>query len=337
LWDYDVATSPKLLTVKHDGKMVDVVAQPTKQGFLFVFNRLTGEPLWPVEERPVPKSDVPGEEAWPTQPFPTKPPPFARQSFTEKDINPYISDAEKAMVHEWFKGYRNEGLFTPPSRLGSVQMPGNSGGANWGTTAVDPNRGLLFVVSKERPAILKLNLPGETSRGNRLGPPPLPGPLVTELGDFPRYDAPYDFMLMSNGLTSIGPPWQQITAYDLNTGTIKWQIPDGGVTALAEQGHPDTGAYDSRGGPLATASGLLFVATASDRKFRAYDQDSGQVLWEKDLPRGSEGVPAVYEIGGREYLVLCVAAGDGRLKIEGGKPPVPPGPGSYMVFALPRK
>jgi glucose dehydrogenase len=337
LWDYDVATSPKLLTVKHEGKMVEVVAQPTKQGFLFVFNRLTGEPLWPVEERPVPKSDVPGEEAWPTQPFPTKPPPFARQSFTEKDINPHITDAEKAAAHEWFQMYRNEGLFTPPSRQGSVQMPGNAGGANWGSTAADPSRGLLFVVSKERPAILKLNLPGETSRGQRLGPPPLPGPLVTEQGDFPRYDAPYDFMLMTNGLTSIGPPWQQITAYDLNTGTIKWQIPDGGVTALADQGHTDTGAYDSRGGPLATASGLLFVATASDRKFRAYDQDSGQVLWERDLPRGSEGVPAVYEIAGREYIVLCVAAAEGRLKIESGKPPVPSGAGSYMVFALPRK
>ena len=210
----------------------------------------------------MPKSDVPGEEAWPTQPFPTKPPPFARQSFTEKDINPYITEAEQARMRKEFMTFRNEGIFTPPSRQGSVQMPGNAGGATWGSSAVDPNRGLMFVVSKERPAIIKLNLPGEKSRGQTLGLPPLPGPLVTELGEFPRYDAPYDFMVMTNGLTTIGPPWSQITAYDLNTGTIKWQVPDGGVTALAEQGHPDTGAVSPRGGIVATAGGLLFITTA---------------------------------------------------------------------------
>jgi quinoprotein glucose dehydrogenase len=290
--------------------------------------------LWPVEERPVPKSDVPGEEAWPTQPFPTKPPPFARQSFTEQDINPYITEAEQAMMRQEMKTYRNEGLFTPPSRQGTVQMPGNSGGATWGSSAVVPNRGLMFVVSKERPAILKLNLPGETSRGQKLGPPPLPGPLLTEEGEFPRFDSPYDFMVMSNGLTAIGPPWSRITAYDLNTGTIKWQIPNGSVTAMTELGHADTGALAPRGGIVATASGLLFIATATDRKFRAYDQDLGRVLWEKDLPAGAEGVPAVYEIAGREYIALCAAAGDGNLHIDTGKPPVPPGQGAYIVFAL---
>jgi glucose dehydrogenase len=339
LWDYDLPTAPRLLTVKHDGKSVEAVAQPTKQGFLFVFNRLTGEPLWPVEERPVPKSDVPGEEAWPTQPFPTKPPPFARQSFTEKDINPYITEAEQARMRQEFKIFRNEGLFTPPSRQGTVQMPGNAGGATWGSSAVDPNRGLIFVVSKERPAIIKLNLPGEKSRGQSLGLPGLPGPLITEQGEFPRYDAPYDFMVMANGLTSIGPPWSQITAYDLNTGTIKWQIPDGGVTALAEQGHGDTGAEAPRGGIVATASGLLFIATASDRKFRAYDQDSGRILWERDLPAGAEGVPAVYEIGGREYIALCAGERESNppIRIDTGKPPEAPAQRSYLVFALPSK
>jgi glucose dehydrogenase len=338
LWDYDLPTAPRLLTVKHDGKTVDAVAQPTKQGFLFVFNRLTGEPLWPVEERPVPKSDVPGEEAWPTQPFPTKPPPFARQSFTEKDINPYITEPEQAQMRKEFKIFRNEGIFTPPSLAGSVQMPGSAGGATWGSSAVEPNRGLMFVVSKERPAIIKLNLPGEKSRGQTLGQPPLKGPLVTELGEFPRYDSPYDFMVTTNGLTTIGPPWSQITAYDLNTGTIKWQIPNGGVTALAEQGHRDTGAEAPRGGIVATASGLLFVATASDRKFRAYDQDSGRILWEKDLQAGAEGVPAVYEIAGREYIVLCAAQGESNppIRIDGGKPEAP-AVGSYLVFALPSK
>ena len=238
-----------------------------------------------------------------------------------------------------FKIFRNEGLFTPPSRLGTVQMPGSAGGATWGSSAVEPNRGLMFVVSKERPAIIKLNLPGEKSRGQTLGQPALKGPLVTEMGEFPRYDSPYDFMVMANGLTSIGPPWSQITAYDLNTGTIKWQVPDGGVTALIAQGHPDTGAVSPRGGIVATASGLLFVATASDRKFRAYDQDSGRILWEKDLPAGAEGVPAVYEIGGREYIALCAAEGESNppIRIETGKPPEAAAEGSYVVFALPAK
>jgi quinoprotein glucose dehydrogenase len=197
----------------------------------------------------------------------------------------------------------------------------------------------MFVVSKERPAIIKLNLPGEKSRGQSLGPPPLPGPVVTEQGEFPRYDAPYDFMVMANGLTSIGPPWSQITAYDLNTGVIKWQIPNGGVTAMAAEGHPDTGALAPRGGIVATASGLLFVATASDRKFRAYDQDSGRILWEKDLPAGAEGVPALYEIGGREYIALCAAVGEGNppIRIDTGKPSEAPAQRSYLVFALPSK
>jgi quinoprotein glucose dehydrogenase len=184
-----------------------------------------------------------------------------------------------------------------------------------------------------------LNLPGEKSRGQTLGPPPLSGPLVTEQGEFPRYDAPYDFMVMTNGLTSIGPPWSQITAYDLNTGAIKWQIPNGGVKALAEQGHPDTGAVAPRGGIVATANGLLFIATASDRKFRAYDQDSGRILWEKDLPAEAEGVPAVYEIAGREYIALCAAVGQSNppIRIETGKPSEATAEGSYLVFALPSK
>lgn len=131
LWDYDLPTAPKLLTVKHDGKNVDVVAQPTKFGFLYVFERETGKPLWPIEERAVPQSDVPGEWSSPTQPFPTKPPAFARQSFTEKDINPYLSDEDKAKVRTVLQTYRNEGLFTPPSLKGTIEIPGNNGGANW--------------------------------------------------------------------------------------------------------------------------------------------------------------------------------------------------------------
>ncbi len=309
-------------------KTVDAIAQPTKQGFLFVFDRVTGQPLWPVEERPVPKSDVPGEEAWPTQPFPTKPPPFARQSFTENEMNPYISDDDRSKVHAWFGTYRNEGLFTPPSLRGTIEIPGNNGGANWGSSAVDPTKGTMFIVSKEVPMVIKLVPPTSAQKT-----------VSTETGQFPAYNAPYDFMRMSNGLAPIGPPWSQLTAYDLNTGTIKWRVPNGSVTELAAQGHADTGAHMPRGGVVATAGGLLFVATASDRKVRAYDQDSGKVLWDKDLPAGSEGVPAVYEVSGREYVAICVAAGNGQAATRiapdtaANKPPAPPAAGQYMVSA----
>ena len=156
IWDYDDATAPKLLTVRHEGKSVDAVAQVSKQGFVWVFDRVSGAPLWPIEERPVPRTDMPGEETWPTQPFPTKPPPFARQKFTADDLNPYIEPQDRARFRDEILSARNEGLFTPPGLRPTIQMPGNNGGANWGGAAVDPANGTLFVVSKDLPAILKL-------------------------------------------------------------------------------------------------------------------------------------------------------------------------------------
>ncbi len=140
LWDYDLPTAPKLLTVRHDGREIPALAQPSKQGFLYVFNRETGEPLWPIVEQPVPQSDVPGEQSWPTQPIPTAPPPFARQSFTEEDINPYLPLEDQAKVREIVRTHRFEGVYTPPSLQGTIMMPGHNGGANWGGTAVEPGR-----------------------------------------------------------------------------------------------------------------------------------------------------------------------------------------------------
>jgi quinoprotein glucose dehydrogenase len=411
LWDYDTPAAPKLLTVRHDGKMVDAVAQPTKMGFLFVFDRVTGAPLWPIEERAVPKSDVPGEESWPTQPFPTKPPPFARQKFSADELNPFIPEAERASLRDKILSARNEGLYTPPSLRGSIQMPGHNGGGNWGGSAVDPSAGLLYVESKELPTFLKLD-----TRPPRTGPPNGPAiysqncagchgadragqagaiPALTDIttrltadqiksvvqsgqGRMPgfsqltpreldalvaylampgtaspppsgrsfaalipladpaatpqRYWSPIDFLLASNRLSAIGPPWSQLTAYDLNTGTIKWQVPLGEVTALAADGHTDTGSHWPRGGLIATAGGLLLAATTSDRKFRAYDKDTGKVIWETSIAEASEGVPAVYEVGGREYIVLCVATGNG---IMGG--PSAQKAGAYVAYALPEK
>jgi quinate dehydrogenase (quinone) len=330
LWDYDLPTAPKLLTIQHDGLSIPAVAQPSKQGFVYVFNRITGAPVWPIVERPVPQSDTPGEHSWPTQPFPTAPPPFARQSFTEADINPYISEDDQQKVREILQHSRNEGLYTPPSLQGTIMMPGHNGGANWGSSAVDPQRGRLFVVSKELPTTANLKLPDPSAAGGRRGPPSPPpnaGP------DFTPYTVPIDFMLQSNGLSAIGPPWSQITAYDLNEGKIMWQVPDGEVSTLAADGVTNTGSQAPRGGVVATGSDLLFIGTSSDRALRAYDADTGKVLWKFDLPAATEGVPAIYAINGREYVAIAV--GGNGLFSQGLKLPEP-GPSQYMVFALPQ-
>jgi len=317
IWDYDDATAPKLLTVRHQGKSIDAVAQVTKQGFVWVFDRVTGKPLWPIDERPVPKTDMPGETTWTTQPFPSKPPPFSRQSFTADDLSPFLSSEDRAKFRDQILSARNEGMFTPPGRGGSVQMPGNNGGANWGGAAVDPANGKLVVVSKDLPCLLKLE-PDRTK------------PTVSPDVDEPRYLSGFGFMIASDGLAAIKPPWTSLTAYDLNEGTIKWSIPLGEVPELAAKGFKNTGTHYPKVGPVITAGGLVFTGTR-DRKVRAFDIDNGKLLWESEVEMALEGIPAVYEIGGRQYIVFCASAQVGltpatQVKIRG----------SYVAFALKR-
>jgi quinoprotein glucose dehydrogenase len=364
LWDYDFPQAPKLLTVRHDGRNVDVVAQASKQGYVYVLDRVTGKPIWPIEEKPVPQSDVPGEVTSPTQPIPTLPPPFARQSFTEKDINPYLTSEEQAAVREQLKSSRNEGVFTPPSMKGSVELPGHNGGANWGSSAVNPTKGTFYIVSKELPTFLRILAPGApTGRGGRggaranapapggpeaaggrasapAGPPPAPPAPATIPGapaGFVAYNSPYDFFNnYANGMSAMGPPWSQLTAYDLNTGKIIWQVPNGEMPGLPG-GKTEQGSYAPRGGVTATAGGLLFVGTSSDRKLRAYDQDTGKVLWSMDVPAAVEGVASVYEVGGREYVVFCVGGGRGLFAPRGVGIAADPGPAQYITLALPKR
>jgi quinoprotein glucose dehydrogenase len=373
LWDYDFPQAPKLLTIRHDGRNVDVIAQASKQGYLYVLDRVTGKPIWPIEEKPVPQTDVPGEVTSPTQPIPTAPPPFARQSFTEKDINPYLTADEQAALRELLKNSRNEGVFTPPSMKGSIEMPGHNGGANWGSSAINPSKGTFYIASKELPTFLRIVSPGApTGRGGRggargnapapggpesggarivrnpgyapLGPPPTPPPpppapalIPGAPAGFVAYNSPYDFMNnFANGMSAIGPPWSQLTAYDLNTGKILWRVPDGEMPGLPG-GKTEQGSYAPRGGITATAGGLLFVGTSSDRKLRAYDQDTGKVLWSMDVPAAVEGVASVYEVGGREYVVFCVGGGAGLFAPRGVGITTPAGPAQYMALALPKR
>ncbi len=394
LWDYDLASAPKLLTVRHEGRTVDIVAQAGKTGFLYVFERLTGKPLWPIDERAVPKSEVPGEVSSPTQPFPTKPPPFARQSFKPEDVNPFMSPEEQDTLRQAVRDAASAGVFTPSSHLRHhIQFPGAWGGANWGSTAADPATGMLFVRSLEMPSYRRMSAnkpsqalppfkgtpreqegfnvylrtcaachgPGQAPMKSparlgaenfrkllRQGREQMPAypeaalpaadvdaleaylvslPLVDAeqasddgtirlpqnpnryQGPAVRYSGSFSAgWYTSNGLPAVGPPWTQLVAYDLNEGTIKWRVPDGHAPGLAAQGTLNTGTVRPRNGPVVTAGGLVFVANSQDRTLRAYDKQDGRVLWERELEANPEGIPAVYEVGGRQYIVFAAGA-----------------------------
>jgi glucose dehydrogenase len=331
LWDWDIPQSAKLLTIRQNGKPRQVVAQATKQGFLYVFDRRTGQPIWPIEERPVPQTDVPGEWTSPTQPFPTKPAPFAKQSFTEKDINPYLPKEAQEEVRARLRSYRNEGLFTPPSIEGSVQMPGHNGGANFGTSAVDPDRGEFYVVHKSLPTMIRISLPGAgrggggggggggRGGGNAIVTPEQKAELMAKAkelvdaakGGQVQFTSPVSFMNINftgGAMTASAPPWSEMVKYNLNTGDIVWRIPTGVQEAPPEYNIPNnTGVQFPRNAPLVTAGGLIFLATGPERKVRAYDRDTGKELWVHSLPNGAEGMLATYQVNGRQFVVLPVA------------------------------
>jgi quinoprotein glucose dehydrogenase len=425
LWDYDAATGPSLMTVHHNGKVIDAVAEATKQGFLFVFDRVSGKPLWPIEERPVPQTDVPGEESWSSQPFPTMPPPFARQKFTADDIDPYIADPqERSRLHETIQSARNQGLFTPPGMRDTVEMPGNAGGANWGGAAVDLSTGTLYVQSKDAPTLLRLEskppslnpsdfaTPAEeggvvyalnckTCHGEDLGghPPAVPSlknamaqlgaahirqilkvgaPPMPSFASLPaseeealltylanpgavqlskqslawatsgngvktpgseRYWSGYGYLFSTDALPDISPPWTTLTAYNLDEGKIRWQIPLGEMSQLAAKGIRNTGG-GMRGGVVVTAGGLIFAGTQGDRKLWAYDKDTGAVLWEKELPAVPNGVPAVFEVAGREYVVICAKEEELHSSSAGASPAAVSSKNvtqGYYAFALPSR
>jgi quinoprotein glucose dehydrogenase len=456
LWDLDNVSSPQLVSVQHNRRRVDAVAHAGKTGFLYVFDRVTGEPLWPIEERPVPKSDVPGEQAWPTQPFPTKPPPFARQTFGVEDINRWLLDPDEyAEMRERVSKARNEGIYTPPALIDTISMPGNQGGSNWGTTAANPDKGLVYVLNLDSVAILKLenvktrggldrraaaaagarvyqqqcqvchgaldesrsavtagdvapSLAGVTDRlgddvirtvvtdgkglmrpvssitdtelttllrylanpdgrRRRPGTKPVasafpPGPVVASGGaplppaqtvdpeTVPSYggnggnagsvpyppdiDVPPVRYMSEYGVMSraTAPPYSTLVAYDLNAGTIKWQVPVGDDPATIARGGPTgTGGMRLRHGIVATKAGLVFVA-GGDGKVRAYDEDSGDVLWTGALPGASSGIPVSYEAKGRQYVVF---ASDARREQDAAVSPDTPR--GYVAFALPRR
>lgn len=385
MWDRDLPTSPVLVSVTHRGAKKDAVAQLTKTGYVYLFDRESGKPLFPIEEIPVDSSDLDGEQAWPTQPVPTQPGPFARQVFTEDMINTVTGETD--FIREKIKGLRTGKPFIPPSKEGTIIFPGFDGGAEWGGPSYDPETGVLYVNANEMPWILTMvdvrlkadawaglsmyrthcatchgldrggdghvypslrNLQSKYSKEslkNLMASGKGVMPAFAHLSDkdrdaIARYvldlqertdeekkgiferdpdvlysNTGYNRFLTPKGYPAVQPPWGTLSAIDLNKGEILWQKPLGEFEELKQQGVPATGT-ENYGGSVVTAGGLIFVAASRDEMFRAFDKNSGEILWEYKLPAGGYATPATYEIDGKQFVVI--ACGGGKMGTKSG-------------------
>ena len=308
LWDHDLPTHPSLVTVTRDGRKVAAVAQVTKTGYVYVFDRETGAPLFDIREQPVPPSDVPGERAAETQPIPVKPPPLSAQALDETNVTD-IGAANRASVLEQLRKVRGGPAFNPPSLQGTVVIPGYHGGANWSGASFDPTTGLLFVNSNNVPNIVTLEETKQADRA-RLGPYRNKG--YVQFRDHEGYPA-------------IRPPWGVLNAIDLNAGTFAWRVPLGEYPGLTARGVPRTGT-ETFGGSVVTAGGLVFIAGTKDERIHAFDKSTGELLWEHVLPAGGYATPCTYQVEGRQYVVIA-AGGAGKLETKAGD--------AFVAFALP--
>ena len=311
LWDYDTASPPLLTTLQHDGKSVPVVIQGNKTGFLYVLNRDTGVPVFPVEERAVPQSDVPGEATSPTQPFPLAPPALVPQKLSPDDAWG-ITPEDREYCRDRMKSLRNDGIFTPPSVQGSLTVPGNIGGMNWSGYAYDPQHSLLLVNTNNLPAKVRV-IPADKywdEVDNH-----------AEDGDYTQQaGAPFALFRTflfgkAHHLPCAPPPWGTLAAVDMATGTIRWQVPLGSLAPnipAVPRGAP------SLGGPIVTAGGLVFIAgTLMDPGFRAFDVETGKEVWKAQLPTSGAATPMTYQThtGGKQFLVIA-AGGHAKVTEE---------------------
>ncbi|MBK9168808.1 MAG: pyrroloquinoline quinone-dependent dehydrogenase [Bryobacterales bacterium] len=289
VWDYDLPAQPALLTIRHGGRSRDVVAQVTKTGMLFLLDRETGKPLFDVEERKVPASEVEGEMLSPTQPFPVKPAPFSRQIVNE-DLVTDISPEARAFALKRLRQLEGGVPYPAPSLRGTIFSPGTLGGALWGGCAFDPASNLLFVNSSELPSIITL-VPGK------------------EGDPFKFSHTGYEKFVDHEDYPAVKPPWGHMTAIDLATGEHAWREILGEYPKLVARGKKNTGTFQL-GGAIATAGGLVFVAATADEKIRALDTQSGKTLWEHKLPHGGYATPCTYEANGKQYVVIACGGGN---------------------------
>jgi quinoprotein glucose dehydrogenase len=323
LWDYDLASQPALVDLVHDGKHVDAVIQATKTGFLYTFDRQTGTPLFPITERPVPQDAVPGEKPSPTQPFPAAPPALVRQDAVRPEDAWSGAFFNTSLCRKRIEADRSEGIFQPPSTQESIMRPGNAGGANWGGIAFDPHAQIAVADTMDLAFLVAL-IPRDQ--------------LDAELKD-PQYDdwefarqrdTPYAMRRMvfkgHLGAPCLTPPWGRLTAVDMQHGTIKWQIPLGDAPVFGGLMHFNVG-MPVIGGPMITAGGLVFIAASlKDDRFRAFDLQTGKLLWDDKLPAGGQATPMTYSVGGRQYIVIAAGGYKGDTTR-----------GDYLVaYALPR-
>lgn len=300
VWDYDLPAQPILATSTRNGRKIDVVAQVTKTGLIFILDRQTGQPVFGVEERDVPQSDVPGEQTWPTQPVPLKPPPLIKQGFFADDVSD-VTPQSTAYVQEILDQHRHGEIFLPPSLQGTVVRPGFLGGALWGGGSFDPRTGYLYVNASENANLMTL-VEAEPDAGYRYG--------------HKGYIRFFDHEKRSPGK----PPWGHLTCVDMNSAEFVWR------ETLGE--HEDLGKVGTRqiGGSIATEGGLVFIAATLDEKFRAFDSATGKELWSHQLNAGGYATPCTYEAEGKQYVVIA-AGGGGKQRTEAGD--------EYVAFALP--